>query len=231
MARLRPVDLAREHGLSAQAVRTYERDGVLPPSGRTPGGHRAYTDVHARALRAFVALVPAHGHAGARAIVRAAGVGDVEEALRLVDEGHDRLRRDRATLDAVAASADVLRGGPAPPALAAPLSVGELARRLGVVPATLRAWERAGILVPVRDRAGQRRYGPADVRDAELAGLLRRGGTGLSRIALVVAEVRGAGGTAELAEQRARLVARGRAMLVGAGALASYLEIATDVRG
>ena len=35
MAGLRPVDLAREHGLSAQAIRNYERDGFLPPAART----------------------------------------------------------------------------------------------------------------------------------------------------------------------------------------------------
>ena len=33
--RYRPVDLAREHGLSAQAVRNYERDGYIPAAGRT----------------------------------------------------------------------------------------------------------------------------------------------------------------------------------------------------
>jgi DNA-binding transcriptional MerR regulator len=223
--RLRPVDLAREVGLSAQAVRTYERDGVLPAAGRTVGGHRAYTDAHRRALRAFVALVPAHGHAAARGIVRAATAGEVDRALRLVDDGHDRLRRDRATLDAVAVAASV-------PALDGPLSVGELARRLGVVPATLRAWEVAGVLRPARDRTGQRRYTADDVRDAELAGLLRRGGTGLARIAVVVAQVRDAGGTDELAASLAgwqeRLVARGRAMLAGAGALAAHLDGVTD---
>ena len=34
----RPVDLARGHGISAQAVRNYERDGVLPPAQRSPTG-------------------------------------------------------------------------------------------------------------------------------------------------------------------------------------------------
>lgn len=224
--RLRPVDLAREHGLSAQAIRTYERDGVLPPATRTPGGHRAYTPVHARALRAFLALVPAHGHAAAREILRSVGAGDTDGALRLIDAGHDRLRRDRATLDAVAAAAGSLTG--APPVLEGALSVGELARRLGVVPATLRAWERGGVLTPARDRSGQRRYAPDDVRDAELAHLLRRGGEPLPRIAVVVGQVRRAGGTEELAASltawRERLTARGRAMLRGAGALAAHLE-------
>ena len=60
--RLRPVDLAREHGMSAQAVRNYEEEGILPTAARTRHGYRIYTPLHARALRAFVALVPAHGH-------------------------------------------------------------------------------------------------------------------------------------------------------------------------
>jgi hypothetical protein len=33
--RLRLVDLAREHGLSAQAVRNYEEEGILPTAART----------------------------------------------------------------------------------------------------------------------------------------------------------------------------------------------------
>ncbi|MFD7597193.1 MerR family DNA-binding transcriptional regulator [Kitasatospora sp. NPDC059812] len=35
---MRPSDLARGHGLSAQAVRNYERDGFLPPAERTASG-------------------------------------------------------------------------------------------------------------------------------------------------------------------------------------------------
>ena len=48
--RLRPVDLAREHGLSAQAVRTYEEQGIVPTAERTRHGYRVYTPLHARAL-------------------------------------------------------------------------------------------------------------------------------------------------------------------------------------
>jgi DNA-binding transcriptional MerR regulator len=44
---LRPVDLAREHGLSAQAIRNYDDAGILPPAERNPTGYRRYTDLHA----------------------------------------------------------------------------------------------------------------------------------------------------------------------------------------
>ncbi|GAA3452148.1 TioE family transcriptional regulator [Dactylosporangium matsuzakiense] len=223
----RPVDLAREHGISAQSVRNYERDGVLPPAERSASGYRRYTPVHAAALRAFLALVPAHGHAVAGEVLRLVGAGDVDGALRMVDASHAQLLRDRETLDGVAAAVEVL-AAPLPPPVAGPLPIGALAHRLGVRPATLRKWERAGILAPERDRATRQRvYGPADVRDAELAHLLRRGGYLLAHIAAVVRQVRDAGGTEALADSlsawRARLTARGRAMLHGAGRLDEYL--------
>jgi hypothetical protein len=46
---LRPVDLARGHGLSTQAIRNYEAAGILPGAERTPHGHRTYTPLHAQA--------------------------------------------------------------------------------------------------------------------------------------------------------------------------------------
>lgn len=224
--RRRPVDLGRAHGLSAQTVRNYEAAGVLPPADRSPSGHRTYTPVHARALHAFVALVPGHGHRTATAVLQAVTRGEIDVALRIIDESHAQLLDDRRTLRAVeTALRDV---GPVP-ATSGDSLVGPLARRLGLQPATLRQWERAGVVRPRRDpRTGYRVYGPADVRDAQLAHQLRRGGYLLDRIAPVVDQVRAAGGVAPLAamldDWNARLAARGRAMLRGAAALDAHLE-------
>jgi DNA-binding transcriptional MerR regulator len=107
-----------------------------------------------------------------------------------------------------------------------------LAHRLEVRPATLRKWERAGILQPARDPAtGYRLYSADDVRDAELAHLLRRGGYRLDHIAAVLRRVRDAGGTeplgASLRQWREQLTARGQAMLTGAARLAEYIDDAT----
>ncbi len=99
--RLRPVDLARGHGLSTQAIRNYEEAGILPAADRTPHGYRTYTSLHAGALRAFLALVPGHGHRTATSIMRAVNQGAVDEAFRLIDESHAQLLDDRRTLQAV----------------------------------------------------------------------------------------------------------------------------------
>jgi DNA-binding transcriptional MerR regulator len=224
--RLRPVDLARGHGLSTQAVRNYEAAGILPDAERTPSGYRAYTPVHAYALRAFLALVPGHGHQAATAIMQAVHRDATEDALRLIDESHAQLLDDRRTLHAVeAALADLVPV----PRERDDTFVGPLSRRLGLRPATLRKWERAGLVRPRRDRrTGYRVYSAADVRDALLVHQLRRGGYLLEQIAPLIDQVRSAGGVAPLesmlADWRSRLSARSRAMLTGAAALAAYLD-------
>ncbi|MEU5087755.1 TioE family transcriptional regulator [Streptomyces sp. NPDC021356] len=245
--RLRPVDLARGHGLSTQAVRNYEEAGILPAAERTPHGYRVYTSLHAGALRAFLALAPGHGHRSAASVMRAVHRGAADEAFRLIDESHARLLDDRRTLDAVEKALRDLARAPAHDHLApahhpaathhpgtAPgpgggTFIGPLARQLGIRPATLRAWERAGLVRPRRDpHTGYRVYDDADVRDARMAGQLRRGGYLLEQIAPLIAQVRSAGGPkpleAALGDWRGRLSERGRALLAGAAELEAYLR-------
>ncbi|MBB2914155.1 DNA-binding transcriptional MerR regulator [Streptosporangium becharense] len=219
------MDLAREHGLSTQAIRNYEDAGILPAAERTVHGYRAYTPLHAQALRAFLALVPGHGHRTAASIMRAVNRGAVEDALRFIDESHGQLLGDRGVLRAVEAAL----GDLAPvPQERGETFIGPLAGRLGVRPATLRKWEKAGLVRPRRDpRTGYRVYSAADVRDVLLAHQLRRGGYLLEQIAPLIAQVRLAGGVvpleSALRDWRARLSARSRAMLAGAAALEAYL--------
>lgn len=237
--RLRPVDLAREHGLSTQAIRNYEEAGVLPTAGRTPHGYRTYTPLHARALRAFLALMPGHGHQTATSIMRAVNQDAVDEAFHLIDESHAQLLDDRRTLQAVESalrdleptSAPEPGAGSGPAAVSGPggTFIGPLADKLGIRPATLRKWERAGLVRPRRDPlTGYRVYDEADVRDARLAHQLRRGGYLLEQIAPLIAQVRAAGGLepleAALCDWHGRLFARGRAMLTGAAELEAYLR-------
>lgn len=235
--RLRPIDLARPHGLSTQAIRNYQEAGILPAAGRTPHGHRTYTLLHADALRAFLALASGHGHRTAASIMRAVNEDAADEAFRLIDESHARLLDDRRTLRAVEAAlrdmrspTGVVQGAEArPEAEPGGTFIGPLAAHLGVRPATLRKWERAGLLSPRRDsRTGYRVYTDADVRDARLAHQLRRGGYPLARIAPLIAQVRAHGGLqpleAALVDWRDRLSVRARAMLAGAAELDAYLR-------
>ena len=228
--RLRPVDLAREHGLSAQAVRNYEEEGIVPVAERTPSGYRVYTPLHAQALRTFVSLVPAHGHQTGADIMRAVNTGDIETALTLLDESHAQLLGDRKTLAAVgAALRDLASSDPQAPPQRGEMFIGQLARQLGIVPATLRKWEKAGLVEPQRDPITDYRvYTSTDIRDAHLAHQLRRGGYLLRQISPLINQVRHAGGVepleATLDGWRARLTVGGLSMLTAAAELSDYLK-------
>lgn len=231
---LRPVDLAREHGISAQAVRNYERDGFIPPADRTPSGYRVYTETHAAALRAYLALVPAYGYSAAGQVMTAVHDDRLDDALATIDRGHHQLLRDRETLGSVRQAVDHLTAEPGAaadhPEDPRIRTIGDLAHRLGVTAATLRNWEDAGIIVPARDPAtGYRVFRATDIRDAELAHLLRRGGYLLDHIATVVQQVRTAGGTDALARSldawQRKLTVQGLAMLKCAARLSDYLNL------
>jgi DNA-binding transcriptional MerR regulator len=231
---LRPADLAREHGISTQAVRNYERDGFIPPAERTHSGYRIYTEVHEAALRAYLAQIAAYGHAAGGQIMNALHDDDLNGALMIIARGHSQLLRDQDTLDTVRDAVDHLAAESAPSPSQDPgtRTIGELAHQLRVTPATLRNWEDAGILTPERDSVtGYRVFRAGDVRDAELAHLLRRGGYPLDHISTVVHQIRTAGGTDALSramtDWQRKLTAQGIAMLNAATPLSHYLTLTT----
>lgn len=236
MSTLRPADLAREHGISTQAVRNYERDGFIPPAQRTPTGYRVYTELHATALRTYLALIPAYGHETSGRIMNALHNHKLDDALTLIDRGHLQLLRDRDTLDAVRKAVNHLTTEAEPTTAPTPSSasattrsIGELAHQLRVTPATLRNWEAAHILTPARDPAtGNRLFDAADIRDAQLTHLLRRGGYPLNHISTVIQQLRTAGDSDKLSNSlkdwQQALTTRGLAMLTAATHLSHYLE-------
>ncbi|MCA2208082.1 MerR family DNA-binding transcriptional regulator [Nocardia rosealba] len=230
MRNLRPSDLAQEHGISTQAVRNYEQDGCLPPADRTPAGYRVYTELHAAALRTYLTLISAFGHATASRIMRALHDDRLDTALTEIDRAHARLLEDRETLASVRRAVDHLTSESSFSTVdsEAAYTIGELAGHLRLTPATLRAWEAAGILLPVRDSAtGYRMYTSTDRRDAHLAAILRRGFYRLEHIAVVIAQIRGAGSTegliAALSGWEGKLTEQGLAMLDAGAVFHGYV--------
>lgn len=70
--------LARTTGVKATTIRFYEAEGLLPPPGRTEGGHRVYARVHLDRLH-FIRHARELGFA----------MDDIRELLRLADAAPD----------------------------------------------------------------------------------------------------------------------------------------------
>ncbi|MDL4776866.1 MULTISPECIES: MerR family transcriptional regulator [Thermomonosporaceae] len=229
-AGLRPIDLARWAGVSTQQIRNYEDAGILPPAERIPSGHRRFQERHRRALAAHRTLVRGYGPRDAQAIMRAVHAGDLPGALALVDAGHAALHEQRLSLEAAGEALEAVAERP-PDALVLPrsgLRIGEVAAHLGVRTSALRVWESTGLLVPRRDPGtGYRRYGASDVRDARMVSMLRQGRYPLEEIRPVLEGLRRTGGSDALreaiAQRRAGLAERARAMLEGSCHLHHYL--------
>src|SRR5438093_795822 len=114
---LRPVDLAREVGVSAQTVRKYEEMGFLPPAARSPTGHRLYGPQHLHAIRTARVMAAGYGWEPALHIMRLIHQGDLGAALSAIDARHAELHQGRhdvektlAALRAAAVRSPVLAG-------------------------------------------------------------------------------------------------------------------------
>jgi DNA-binding transcriptional MerR regulator len=223
---MRPVDLAREAGISTQQVRNYVDTGILPPAPRTESGYRVFDERHRQALLTYRALARGFGWPAARAIMAAVHTDDVPAALALVTEAyaksHEQSRNLTATGEALATVASTA------PAPRSDLRIGEVARLLGIRASALRVWEDAGLLVPAREHGTDyRRYSPSDVRDARMIVMLRQSHYRLEQILPVLAGLRESGSSealrAAIETRRTALVTKTRAMLEASASLHTYL--------
>jgi DNA-binding transcriptional MerR regulator len=227
---LRPIDLARIVGVSAQQIRNYADAGVLPPTPRSPAGYRRFDARHRQALVTYRALGGGFGWDVARAIMQAVHAGDLPAALALVDAGHADLHEQRLSLQAVGKALEAV-AEQTPDTLRLPrsaLRIGEVAAQLGVRTSALRTWESGGLLAPKREPGTNYRvFDPADVRDAQMIKMLRQGHYPLLQIHPILDGLRRTGSTSALREAIARrqtaLTRRGTAMLEGSSQLHSYL--------
>ncbi|WP_460915088.1 MerR family transcriptional regulator [Plantactinospora veratri] len=157
--------------------------------------------------------------------------GDLPSALALVDASHAGLHEERRALAEAATALEAVAEQETEPATVSRLTlrIGELAARLGVRTSALRVWEAAGLLIPEREPGtGYRRFGPAEIRDAQMISMLRRSRYLLPQIRPILDGLRRTGSTAALRaaveRRRLELTERATAMLEGSSRLHDYLS-------
>ncbi|MFI7613676.1 MerR family transcriptional regulator [Nonomuraea terrae] len=226
---MRTADIARRTGYSVQQIRNLERDGVLPPVGRTPTGYRIYGDPHVHAVLAYRALAAGTGPVEAKRIMRAAHAHPLSEALALLDAAHARLDTERRELALAKKAAEAITAEPIDAVRPSDaMSIAELAAALGVRPSTLRHWDAEGLVVPGRDSVrGPRRYSPDQVRDARVVHQLRMAGYRTAPLKALMPQLRRGRRWEEvlstLAARDASIDTRSRALLEAAAALNTLL--------
>lgn len=192
--RLRPIQLARQAGVSVQTVRRYEELRFIPPSEGSATGYRQYAARHLQALLTARTLIPGYGWQRTQEILARVHRGDVDGALALVDARHAELATGRLQAEEtlVALRSVALDAGPSVARSREPLRIGEAARRVGVRVSTLRFWERQGVLSPIRAPENRYRlFGEQDLIQLQVVALLRQAGYGFVAIRSVLDELSG----------------------------------------
>ncbi|MEH3089012.1 MAG: MerR family transcriptional regulator [Microbacterium arborescens] len=165
-------------GYSAQQIRDLERLGVLPPAVRAANGYRRYENEHLIAARTYRGLAIAIGPVPARRMMPVLVRASPGDAAGMIDDLHAGLALDRARVrEALRGLETVLIEADEEFAEPDAMSVGELARALGIRPSALRHWEHERLVQPEqRPAAAPRRYARDAIGRARIVAALRTGG-------------------------------------------------------
>ena len=230
---LRPIDLAREAGLSTQAVRNYEQLGFLPLVQRSVHGYRQYDQQHLQALRVSCLLRAAFGWQHALQIMQCVHNADLSAALAIIDGRHAVIHHKRKELEetikilrnVLDASADTMSEGKKG---VRPLTIGEAAKRFGIQNSAIRFWEEWGLVQPLRDKeSNYRLYDEKQLTKLQMIVLLRKGGYGIEAVKSVLTQLETGSPEHALkaAEERLEeLAATSRCCMQATAALWSYVK-------
>ncbi len=111
----------------------------------------------------------------------------------------------------------------------AQLTIGEVAKRAGLRPSSIRYYESIGVLAEPERLAGRRRYSPEVLRELAVIDIAQRAGMSLAEIRDLVGAVRGEGAFAErlrgLAERKLPEL---DALIARAERVSRWLEVASQ---
>lgn len=171
----KPIEIARELGISTSALRHYESWGIVPAPPRGANGYRLYTREHLAWFRCLRAMYAGFGSSVTSEALRHIQTGDMDAAFWLVAREQAELHREKQLADRTLA---LLRSPHLPIAegmsAKTRMTIGEAAAIAGVRTSAIRHWEKEGLLTPIRDpENGYRYYTPTHVRQILLIRTLR----------------------------------------------------------
>ncbi len=181
---LRTSQIAQACGVHPNTVRLYEAWGLIGPVPRAANGYRQYTPLHLDQMRlARLAMrctwVSGEVRQTGLAMIAHSAAGEIGAACAEAVTLRALVQTEQAQAEA---AAQVLerwvrgeRDAVAAPASTRPLTIGGVARLLGVTVDMLRNWERNGLLdVPRDPHSGYRQYGPVEIDRLRVIRTLRR---------------------------------------------------------
>lgn len=153
MAMRRPIDIARRLKVSTTTLRHYEAFGIIPPVMRSPNGYRIYTDEH---IAYFICI---------REMMHGFTLSDIAKMLKQVMENkHDEALWTANKAQAALQNDNYVCGQirmrflqKKKPSMPQEFTVDAVSKATGIIPSTIRYWDKIGLISASRCTANNYR--------------------------------------------------------------------------
>lgn len=144
-----PKKLADKYKLSANTLRNYEANGLIPPAARSSNGYRIYTQRHDAYLACIQAMTPAFGMEVTSEVLHCIRRNELDDALWIVRDREVMLHRDKVSIDQLIGELKSYAEGSQD--FNQRFSIHEVSRRTGAPKSAIRYWEKIGLITTERD--------------------------------------------------------------------------------
>ncbi|KPU44456.1 HTH-type transcriptional regulator CueR [Oxobacter pfennigii] len=152
---IRPVDIARRLNVSTTTLRVYEDMGLAPKPNRTSAGYREYTEEHAAYFVCVREMLPAFDLTFIKSVLKKVQNKDIDTAFQLLNGAQADLWNDRQIAKKFSG---MLTDRRSVPASKNNMMIKEVSKETGIPVTTIRFWEKAGLILPLRNPANGYRF-------------------------------------------------------------------------
>ena len=146
---IRPIDIARRLNISTTSLRGYEDRGLVPPARRSVTGYRLYTEEHLAYFICIREMLPAFDLTFIAKALKEVMEGYIDEALWIASKAQADLWKEKQTYHK---TIDILLHHNYNSSAKKEMNIGEVSKETGVAVTTIRHWEKAGLLLPGRNK-------------------------------------------------------------------------------
>ncbi len=150
---MRPIDIARRLGVSTTTLRHYEDFGMIPDVMRSPSGYRIYTAEHIAYFICIREMMHGFTLSEIAKILKPVMAKQTDKALWMANKAQAALQNDKYVCNQIKQRFLLKKR------LAAPkeYSIDAVSKATGIIPSTIRYWDKIGLISASRCAANNYR--------------------------------------------------------------------------
>jgi DNA-binding transcriptional MerR regulator len=150
---VRPVDIARKLGVSTTSLRHYEDFGLIPPVTRSSNGYRVYTDEHIAYFTCIREMMHGFTLSEIAVMLKLVMANKTDEALWIANKAQAALQNDKRVCEQIKRRFIQKKKAAEPKEF----SIDFVSKTTGIIPSTIRYWDKIGLISASRCAANNYR--------------------------------------------------------------------------